>query len=276
MTLTRLDAARARRSSCCRRGRHAAARRWIDRLGIRSAGRARRCASCRAGISRRSRSPGCCTTTSTCCARRADARHRRRQQGADLRLIDELVSRRRSRQARKAVLLVSSYLPELLGVCDRIAVMSRGRLGPARPVEEWTEHSLLMDASGRARRVMTARAAPRRARRARSGSSLVALVFGALIGPQFFGAANLELMARQTAIVCVAALGMTMVIVAGRHRSVRRLDRRAEHGRHRAAAAARMRVRRAARGARRGRGRRAVRRAERRARSRSCASCRSS
>src|SRR5439155_3490543 len=46
---------------------------------------------------------------------------------------------------RKAVLLVSSYLPELLGVCDRIAVMSRGRLGPARPVEEWTEHSLLME-----------------------------------------------------------------------------------------------------------------------------------
>jgi ribose transport system ATP-binding protein len=48
----------------------------------------------------------------------------------------------------KAVLLVSSYLPELLGVCDRIAVMSRGRLGPARPVEAWTEHSLLMEASG--------------------------------------------------------------------------------------------------------------------------------
>ena len=49
---------------------------------------------------------------------------------------------------QKAVLLVSSYFPELLGVCDRIAVMSRGRLGPARPVEEWTEHSLLMEASG--------------------------------------------------------------------------------------------------------------------------------
>ena len=26
--------------------------------------------------------------------------------------------------------MVSSYLPELLGVCDRIAVMCRGRLGP--------------------------------------------------------------------------------------------------------------------------------------------------
>jgi ribose transport system ATP-binding protein len=49
---------------------------------------------------------------------------------------------------QKAVLLVSSYLPELLGICDRIAVMSRGRLGPARPAAEWTEHALLMEASG--------------------------------------------------------------------------------------------------------------------------------
>src|SRR6185503_7190133 len=47
------------------------------------------------------------------------------------------------------------------------------------------------------------------------GLLLVALLFGFLIGPQFFRAANLELMARQTAIVCVAALGMTMVIVSG-------------------------------------------------------------
>jgi len=44
---------------------------------------------------------------------------------------------------------------------------------------------------------------------------IVALAFGALIGPQFFAAANLELMARQTVIVCVAALGMTMIIVSG-------------------------------------------------------------
>jgi len=58
------------------------------------------------------------------------------------RLIDELVGQ------GKAVLLVSSYFPELLGVCDRIAVMSRGRLGPARDVSEWNEHSLLMEASG--------------------------------------------------------------------------------------------------------------------------------
>ena len=48
----------------------------------------------------------------------------------------------------RAVLMVSSYLPELLGLCDRVAVMCRGRLGPLRPTSEWTEHSLLMEASG--------------------------------------------------------------------------------------------------------------------------------
>src|SRR5262249_38196820 len=47
------------------------------------------------------------------------------------------------------------------------------------------------------------------------GLVAVALIFRVLVGPHFFGAANLELVARQTAIVCVAALGMTMVIVAG-------------------------------------------------------------
>src|SRR6266542_3046146 len=36
-----------------------------------------------------------------------------------------------------------------------------------------------------------------------------------LVGRQFFAPANLELMARQTAIVCMAALGMTIVIAAG-------------------------------------------------------------
>jgi ribose transport system ATP-binding protein len=46
-------------------------------------------------------------------------------------------------QRGKSIIFVSSYLPELLGVCDRIAVMSRGRLGDARPVAAWTEHSLL-------------------------------------------------------------------------------------------------------------------------------------
>ncbi|MGH9308891.1 MAG: sugar ABC transporter ATP-binding protein [Vicinamibacterales bacterium] len=63
-------------------------------------------------------------------------------------LLDELASNRGDAARPRAVLMVSSYLPELLGLCDRVAVMCRGRLGPVRPTNEWTEHSLLMEASG--------------------------------------------------------------------------------------------------------------------------------
>ena len=64
-------------------------------------------------------------------------------------LIDELVVGDAPRGRRPcAVLMVSSYLPELMGVCDRIAVMSRGVLGPARPVAEWDEHALMAEAIG--------------------------------------------------------------------------------------------------------------------------------
>jgi ribose transport system ATP-binding protein len=53
-------------------------------------------------------------------------------------------------RAGRAVLMVSSYLPELLGVCDRLAVMSRGRLGPARPVADWTPEAVMEAAIGAA------------------------------------------------------------------------------------------------------------------------------
>jgi len=48
----------------------------------------------------------------------------------------------------KAVLMVSSYLPELMGVCDRVAVMCRGRLGPTRRIDEADEHKLMLEATG--------------------------------------------------------------------------------------------------------------------------------
>ena len=50
----------------------------------------------------------------------------------------------------KAILMTSSYLPELFGVCDRIAVMCKGTLGDARPVGDWTEHAILQAATGSA------------------------------------------------------------------------------------------------------------------------------
>ena len=64
-------------------------------------------------------------------------------------VIDDLaaVSAKSSRPP-KAIIMISSYLPELLGVCDRIAVMHRGRLSQAQPVSEVDEHKLMLAATG--------------------------------------------------------------------------------------------------------------------------------
>jgi ribose transport system ATP-binding protein len=67
------------------------------------------------------------------------------------RIIEDLAAASGGR-APRAVLMVSSYLPELLGLCDRIAVMQRGRLQPARPAAGLTEHELMLEATGAAGR----------------------------------------------------------------------------------------------------------------------------
>ncbi len=65
------------------------------------------------------------------------------------RLIDELASGSPAEgRAAKAILMVSSYLPELMGVCDRVAVMCRGRLGPTHRIAEVDEHKLMLEATG--------------------------------------------------------------------------------------------------------------------------------
>ncbi len=61
-------------------------------------------------------------------------------------IIDGLVSPTNDKP--RAVLVVSSYMSELLGICDRVAVMCKGHLGPARPVSELSEHDLMLEASG--------------------------------------------------------------------------------------------------------------------------------
>ncbi len=53
------------------------------------------------------------------------------------RLIQELAGEGR------AIILVSSYLPELFGVCDTLAVMHRGRLSSVKPVSDWTETEVM-------------------------------------------------------------------------------------------------------------------------------------
>jgi len=58
--------------------------------------------------------------------------------------VYEIIVRRA--EEGKAVLVVSSYLPELFELCDRLAVMNRGRLSPARPIGEWTPEAVLEQA----------------------------------------------------------------------------------------------------------------------------------
>jgi ribose transport system ATP-binding protein len=48
----------------------------------------------------------------------------------------------------KGILMVSSYLPELLGICDRIAVMSRGILSPPHDVADLTPERVMHLAIG--------------------------------------------------------------------------------------------------------------------------------
>jgi ribose transport system ATP-binding protein len=61
------------------------------------------------------------------------------------RLIGELAAQ------GKSVVFVSSYLPELLGVCDSIGVMCRGVLSEVKAASAWTEHSIIEAAVGAAK-----------------------------------------------------------------------------------------------------------------------------
>ncbi|GAB5403255.1 MAG: sugar ABC transporter ATP-binding protein [Aureliella sp.] len=56
------------------------------------------------------------------------------------RLVGELAA------SGKAIIFVSSYLPELMAVCDTVGVMGKGRLLGLRDVSQWTENEILSTA----------------------------------------------------------------------------------------------------------------------------------
>jgi len=47
----------------------------------------------------------------------------------------------------KAIVIVSSYLPELVGVCDTLAVMHKGVLSPKKNVKDWDHQQIMMYAT---------------------------------------------------------------------------------------------------------------------------------
>ncbi len=125
------------------RRRREAALEWMRRLQVKAA------------------SPGQCVAELSGGNQQKAAIARVLHQDADVLLLDEPtrgidvgtkseIYRRMGEAAAagKAVVFVSSYLPELTAVCDRIAVMSRGRIRDVRPAELWTEESIMACAVG--------------------------------------------------------------------------------------------------------------------------------
>src|SRR5262249_1862718 len=128
-------------------------------------------------------------------------------QGADV------PARRRARRTPEGDPAGEQLLP---GTARRVRSHCRdvARTPRSRAQRERMERTLAVDGSV-GRQGVVARRRLLDERGVLLGLAIVLALFGALVGPQFFRAANLELVARQTVIVCVAALGMTMVIVAG-------------------------------------------------------------
>ncbi|MHC4377047.1 MAG: sugar ABC transporter ATP-binding protein [Planctomycetota bacterium] len=117
--------------------RHSAAA-WIDRLGIRAASAAAPIRTLSGGNQQK-----------VALARLLELECRvllldEPTRGIDVRSRHEIYDWIRAWVAEgRTALIASSYFPELLGLCDRIAVLHRGRLGATRPAVEWTERELL-------------------------------------------------------------------------------------------------------------------------------------
>jgi len=121
----------------------ASAHQWISRLGIRTSGPAQSIADLSGGNQQKVALARLLYHDVDCLLLDEPTRGIDIASKADIyHLIDQLATQ------SKAILLVSSYLPELLGICDRIAVMYRGRLGPTHPVDQCSEHSLMLEATG--------------------------------------------------------------------------------------------------------------------------------
>jgi len=58
------------------------------------------------------------------------------------RLMNELV------EAGNIVLMISSELPEILGMCDRVLVMNEGKITANIPIEEATQENIMKAATG--------------------------------------------------------------------------------------------------------------------------------
>ena len=127
------------------------------------------------------------------------------------RLIDDLAAGGRAAQAgaegrahgQQLPARTDRPLPSHRG--DARADAAAGRRGRSAGLTE-SEHELVASRPREPRRDHDAAVPRRSGRHADRRLIVVAVIFGLLVGRQFFAPGNLELMARQAAIVCVAAI----------------------------------------------------------------------
>ncbi|MCA8963488.1 MAG: sugar ABC transporter ATP-binding protein [Planctomycetota bacterium] len=130
---------RARRGFVSARGLERDAGQWLERLGVKARGPGQAARELSGGNQQKVALAR--LLAAECDVLLLDEPTRGVDVGAKAELyarIDELAHR-----DGRAVLVVSSYLPELLGLCDRVAVVCRGRLLPPRPIAGLGEHALL-------------------------------------------------------------------------------------------------------------------------------------
>ena len=115
------------------------------------------------------------------------------------------------------IIMISSELPELLGMSDRILVMRRGRIQDEFDAAERDAR----EAPQRGPRIESAHTGPERRRRMRArrfGTVIGLLVLCAVLWaltPHFLTVSNLLNIAQQTSINAIVAVGMTFVIISG-------------------------------------------------------------
>ena len=113
-----------------------------------------------------------------------------------------------------AILMVSSEMSELLQVADRILVMRQGRITgelPGRTTQPDRSCGMLLSIPA-----SPSRGAPGMIQRLLPFFTLIALfIILAIASPNFLTATNLSSVVRQTAVINIMALGMTLIIISG-------------------------------------------------------------
>ena len=111
-----------------------------------------------------------------------------------------------------AVIMVSSELPEVLGMSDRVLVIHEGKVGGILEKDEASQESIMALATGRVR--MAKKGNVLQQLGSLIGLALIIVVITAL-NPAFIEIPNLFNILRQVSINALIAFGMTFVILTG-------------------------------------------------------------